>query len=170
MTSLSSYSNVRSLLLYFVILCAIVLFSVSLLPFIDLPYHLAEAAIYKYYDESGNIISQYYKPTPWYFPNTFHTVFCSLFPTVELGNKVFHILCIALLHTFLFLIIRRLGGNPWYGLLGILFTFNYNVSFGFVGYAISIPAILIIFYLALIDFKEDRIYLKVLIALMLVFV
>jgi hypothetical protein len=170
MTSLSSYGNVKNLLIGFVILNAIFLFSLNLFPFIDLPNHLAEAAIYKFYGEPGNAISQYYQPTPWYFPNTFHTVFCSLFPDVEMGNRIFHILYILLLQLSLYLVIRQLNGNPWYGLLGILFTFNYNVTFGFVGYAISIPVIVIIFYLTLRDLKEDRISLKVAIAALLVVV
>jgi hypothetical protein len=168
MLNASSYRTVNNLLLAFILINAVFLFSIPLLPFIDLPNHLSEAAIYKYHDEPGNVISQYYQPTPWYFPNTFHTVFCSLFPTVEAGNKVFHILYIILLQVSLFLIIRQLKGNPWYGLLGILFTYNYNVTFGFVGYAISIPAIMIVFYLTLRDIKEDKISLKAGIAITLV--
>lgn len=170
MTSLSNYNGVRNILFVFVAINAIVLSSLSLFPFIDLPNHLAEAAIYKYHDDPGNVISQYYMPTPWYYPNTFHTVFCAIFPDVEIGNKVFHILCILLLHASLFLIIRELNGNPWYGLLGVLFTYNYNLTFGFVGYAISIPLILIVFYVTLLDIKRDHILLKILVSLLLVVV
>ncbi len=116
----------------------------DLFPFVDLPNHLAEASIFKYH-EPGNLIGQYYTPTPWYFPNTFHTVFCSLFPSVEWGNKIFHILCIVTLQLSVFLVIKELHGNPWYGLLAILFTYNYNVSFGFVGFAVSIPVLMFLF-------------------------
>lgn len=168
MSGTSSYRNVNYLVLAFILINAVFLFNTRLLPFIDLPNHLGEAAIYKYYGEPGNVIAQYYQPTPWYFPNTFHTVFCSLFSTVETGNRIFHIVYVILLQLSLFLIIRQLKGNPWYGLLGILFTYNYNVTFGFVGYAISIPAIMIVFYLTLRDIREDKFLLKAGIAFMLV--
>ncbi|WP_254153915.1 hypothetical protein [Chryseosolibacter indicus] len=147
---------------------ALFLLWVPFLPFIDLPNHLAEATIYKFYNEPGNVLSQYYQPTPWYYPNTFHTVFCSLFPSVEVGNKIFHILYIALLLYSIYLVIKQLGGNVWYGLLSVLFIFNYNVTYGFVGFAISIPVIIILFYFTLRDIDEDKLSLKISIAFLLV--
>jgi hypothetical protein len=166
--SVSDYRNVKIIIALFVLVNAVFLFSMPLLPFIDLPNHLAEATIYRYYGEAGNSLSSYYKPTPWYFPNTFHTVFCSLFPDVEIGNKVFHILCIFLLQVSLFVVIRQLNGNPWYGLLGTLFTYNYNFTYGFVGFAISTPTLILLFYLILRDFEKDTWTLKAGIASLLV--
>jgi hypothetical protein len=160
-------SQVRNFLLLFIIINAIFLAGMRLLPFIDLPNHLAEATIYKQY-EPGNLISQFYKPTPWYFPNSFHTVFCSLFPSVEFGNKVFHILCILFLQGSVFLAIKQLRGNQWYGLLALVFTYNYNLTYGFVGFAISIPLLIILFYVILLDIETDRISLKITIAFLLV--
>lgn len=168
MLSNSSYHQVRNLILIFILLNAIFLANMSFLPFIDLPNHLAEATIYKFYGDTSNVLSQYYKPAPWYFPNTFHTVFCSLFPSVEFGNKVFHIVCILLLQSSLFLVIRHLKGNPWYGMLGILLTYNYNVTYGFVGFAISLPLLIILFYVTLLDIDRDRLLLKISIAVILV--
>lgn len=159
---------VKSILAIFIVVNAIFLLAMPLLPFIDLPNHLAEATIYKYYGTSGNNIAQYYQPTPWYFPNTFHTVFCSLFPTVELGNKVFHILYIIILQVSVYLVIKQLNGNPWFGLLAILFTYGYNVTYGFVGYAISTATLIILFYFTLRDIKEDKVWLKAVIAFLLV--
>lgn len=164
----SDYRNVKIIIFLFVLVNAVFLFSMPLLPFIDLPNHLAEATIYRFYGEEGNVLSNYYKPTPWYFPNTFHTVFCSLFPDVEFGNKVFHILCIALMQVSMFIVIRQLKGNVWYGLLGTLFTYNYNLTYGFVGFAISIPTLVLLFYLIIRDFEKDTIGLKISIALLLI--
>jgi hypothetical protein len=147
---------------------AVFLLSLPLFPFIDLPNHLAEATIYKFHDAPGNIIGRYYSPTPWYFPNTFHPVFCSIFPDVETGNRIFHILTIILMQVSLYLVIRHLNGNPWYGLLGILFTFNYNMTFGFVGFAISIPTIILLFYVILLDIRAGSVGLKLLISFLLV--
>lgn len=154
-------------LLVFVLLNSIFLASVGLLPFVDLPNHLAEATIYKYY-APANLLGKYYQPTPWYFPNTFHTVFCSLFPSVEWGNKVFHIMYIVLLHGSMFLAIKQLRGNAWYGLLGILLTYNYNVSFGFVGFAISIPVLILLFYVILLYIDKERMYLNFIIGVLLI--
>lgn len=163
-----SHQRVRTVLAFFFVVHAIFLFAMPLLPFIDLPNHLAEATVYKFYGEDGDILSNFYKPTPWYFPNTFHTVFCSLFPNVEFGNKVFHILYIGLLLTSLFLVISQLKGNLWYGLLGLLFVYNFNVTYGFVGFAISIPALILLFYFILHDFEKDTVMLKFAIAGMLI--
>lgn len=162
-----SGTQAGTLVLVFIILNIILLASLRLFPFIDLPNHLAEAAIYKFY-EPGNLLSMYYKPTPWYFPNSFHTVFCSLFPSVETGNKVFHILYIILLQVSVFLVIKRLNGNAWYGALAILFTYNYNVTFGFVGFAISLPILILLFYTIMLYIRRERLYLNVIIALLLV--
>jgi hypothetical protein len=166
--SLSDQRNVKIIIALFILANAIFLFSMPLLPFIDLPNHLAEATIYRYYGEEGNILDKYYKPTPWYFPNTFHTVFCSLFSSVEFGNKVFHILCIILLQVSMFVVVRQLNGNIWYGLLGTLFTYNYNLTYGFVGFAISIPVLILLFYLIIRDFEKDTITLKAAISALLI--
>lgn len=168
MQSTGNYAQVRNLILIFLLINAILLGLVPFLPFIDLPNHLAEATIYKYVGESGNVLNAYYTPTPSYFPNTFHTVFCSLFPSVEFGNKVFHIVCFVLMQGSLFLVIRHLKGNPWYGMLGILLTYNYNVTYGFVGFAISLPVLVFLFYVTLLDIDRDKFLLKISIALILV--
>jgi hypothetical protein len=156
----SDYRNVKIIIAVLVLVNAVFLLSMPLLPFIDLPNHLAEATIYRFYNEDGNVLANYYQPTPWYFPNTFHTVFCSLFPDVEIGNKVFHILCVLLLQVSMFVVIRQLNGNPWYGMLGALFTYNYNLTYGFVGFAISIPVLILLFYLIIRDFEKDTLTLK----------
>ena len=154
-------------LLVFVLLNSIVIASVALLPFVDLPNHLAEATIYKFY-EPDNLLGTYYQPAPWFFPNTFHTVFCSLFPSVEWGNKVFHMMYIVLLHGSMLLAIRQLKGNAWYGVLAILFTYNYNVSFGFVGFAISLPVLILLFYVVLLYIDRERMYLNFVIGFLLI--
>lgn len=76
--TMSTTRSVRIALLVFVLIHALILFSMRLLPFVDLPNHLAEATVFKYAD-SSNLIGQYYKAVPGFYPNTFHTVFCSFF-------------------------------------------------------------------------------------------
>lgn len=154
-----------------VIANAIILFSSNFLPFIDLPNHLAEATIYQHERFSDeNQLSEYYAPTPWFYPNTFHPVFCSLFSSVETGNQAFHLLYIILLQIGLFLVIRELQGNQWYGLLGTLFTYNYNVTFGFVGFAISTSMLILLLYLTILDIRKNKVTIKVGIAATLVII
>ncbi len=160
----SSRLGVRSLVTGAIVFNAALLACFPLLPFIDLPNHLAEAVIYRAPEVPENMLRSFYQPVPWYFPNSFHAVFCALFPSVEWGNKLFHILYVVLLHGGMFLVIRQLGGNGWYGLLGMLFTYNYNVTYGFVGFSISIPTLIILFYLILREFERERILHKVFIS------
>lgn len=162
------HSQVKLVHLVFFAVHLVFILSLSFLPFIDLPNHLAEATIYKYYNTSDNVLSQYYQPIPWYFPNTFHSYFCMIFPSVEFGNKIFHILCIALLQLSIYTVVKALKGNPWYALLSLLFTYNYNMTFGFVGFAISIPTTIILFYAIVIDLRKNRVVDKIYIALLLI--
>jgi hypothetical protein len=152
----------------FLLANAIVIFSASLLPFQDLPNHLAEATIFKLNMQTNDFINSYYTAVPWYFPNTFHPVFCSLFPDVEFGNKVFYFMYTVLLLTSMYLIIKELKGNLWYSLITILFIYNYNVTFGFSGFTIAIPTLLLFFYLLLVDARNDKPVNKIWASIMLV--
>jgi hypothetical protein len=145
----------------------VLLFAMPLLPFIDLPNHLAEATVYKYAKE-GTLLGQYYKAVPSYYPNTFHPVFCSLFPSVEAGNKVFYMLYVVLLLLSVYGIIKEVNGNPWYGLLSVIFIYNFNVIGGFTGFTISIPTTLLLFYVILLDVRNERWVYKLGAALLLV--
>lgn len=155
-------------LFVFILATALIVICNSLLPFVDLPSHLAEATIYKYYHDSDNLFSKYYQLTPWYFPNTFYLVFTSVFPSVEIGDKLFFISYVILMPTATFLIIRELNGNLWYGLLSFLLIFNYNVTYGFVGFYMAIPITLFLFYTLLLDAKKQWAIYKLYIAALLI--
>jgi len=136
-------------ILIFLLWHAILMLTQPLLPFTDLPNHLSEATIFKYSDDPT--LATYYTVVPGFYPNTFHTVFCALFPDVEWGNKVFFILYMALLLFSVYATVRRLGGNAWYGLLSIFFIYNYNTTWGFTGFTIAIPVTILLFYITLRD-------------------
>lgn len=155
-------------LFIFILATALIIFLNPLLPFVDLPSHLAEATIYKYYYDSENLFSTYYQLTPWYFPNTLYLVFTSAFPSVVIGDKLFFMSYVILMPTTIFLIIRELKGNLWYGLLSFLLIFNYNVTYGFVGFYMAIPITLLLFYTLLLDAKKQRTIYKLYIATLLI--
>ncbi|MEW6112250.1 MAG: hypothetical protein AB1664_08985 [Thermodesulfobacteriota bacterium] len=126
------------------------LWSSRLLPFIDLPDHLATATILRHYGEPTNQFAEYYSISSFFWkPNLFHILFCSssLFPSVEFANKIFYSIYVILLPLSVLLLIRTFQGNPWYSLLSFLLMYNLSVSWGFAGFTISIPLFLLVSYL-----------------------
>jgi hypothetical protein len=162
-----SHRSFLIVMLFFILIHTVLLLWAPLFPFTDLPNHLAEATIYKY-GHPQNLIGQYYESVPGFYPNTFHTVFCSLFPSVEWGNRIFYALYAVLLLTSVYLVIRQLNGNSWYGLLCLLFIYNYNTTWGFTGFTIAIPTTIFLFYTALFDIKRPRIGYTIAASLLLV--
>jgi len=133
----------------------ILIASIRLYPFLDTPNHLAMATIYRYYGQTANHFSDYYLIETILKPNVFHLFFCGtkLFPSVEFANKVFYCFYVLLFPIAVLLVIRRLNGNPWFGLLSFLYLYNYSVTFGFAGFTIAIPFIFLLFYFYL-DYLE----------------
>lgn len=132
--------------------------STRLYPFTDIPNHLAAATIYKFYGESSNQFSEYFSLNPGLKPNVFHLLFCSLkiFPSVELANRLLLCLYVILLPFSTLIVIRKLGGNHWFSLLSFLLVYNYNLSWGFIGFTLSIPFILIFLYYSIILVEGKR--------------
>jgi len=145
-------NNLAFKLLFFGLLSAhlLLLWSSRLLPFIDLPDHLATATILRHYGEPTNRFAEYYSIGSFFLkPNLFHILFCSsgLFPSVEFANKVFYSIYVILLPLSLLLLIRAFHGNPWYSLLSFLLMYNLSVSWGFAGFTMSVPLFLLMTYL-----------------------
>jgi len=143
--------------------------SIRIYPFIDLPMHLASAAIYGFYNDSNNVFNEfYYVKKLLGQSNIFHLLFCTLkiLPSIELANKVFHCIYVILLPISMLLVIKKLGGNPWFSLLSFLMLYNFNVSWGFVGFTFSIPFVLLFIYF-LYDylFKESFQYIIIMMCL-----
>lgn len=153
----------------FIALHSILFLFLDLIPFWDLPNHLAEATIYRYYNVEGNLFSEYYSLVPWYYPNLFYVWFCNLpfFPTVEWGNTFFFILYFTLFLTSLYALIKKLNGNTWFALLGIVFLYGFNTTFGFVGYTISIPVLFWLLYYIISDIETPGLLNKAVQALLL---
>lgn len=131
--------------------------SLRILPFIDLPFHLAASTIYKHLNDTGYCFSDYYTIPTMLKSNIFHMVFTSLkvFPSVEFGNKVFYIIYIVIFPLSSLLFINYIRGNKWLSLLSFLFIYNHNVHWGFTGFTMSVPFI-IIFILFIIRFFENQ--------------
>ncbi|MCK5620032.1 MAG: hypothetical protein KAJ17_11555, partial [Candidatus Krumholzibacteria bacterium] len=122
--------------------------ALDVLPMIDLPYHLAAAAIYRDRDAPGNNFAEYYSVDVFPNPNISHLVFCGaeVFSSVETANKVYLCLYVVLLPLSVFLLIRKLGGDPWFTLLSFTVLYHYSFSWGFVAFTMSVPFVLFFFY------------------------
>jgi hypothetical protein len=122
-----------------------------LLPFVDLPNHLAAATICRHIAEPGNLFAQYFETDLWLNSNIFHTLFlmAPVFPGVEFANHVYYSVYAALLPLSVLLIVRRLAGNIWLALPAFLLINNYNVMWGFSGYAMAIPLAIFHFHLTI---------------------
>jgi len=142
-------SNIQNetFIFYFIFVTLIILnifmiLGMRLLPFIDLSQHLAYATIYKHLGEADNAFNQYFEFANMTLKhNSLHPLFCSLdlWGTVETGNKIYFIIYTILLPLSILLFIKKLNGRIWLSLLSFLFVFNYNVSWGFVGFLMTIP-------------------------------
>lgn len=84
-------------------------------------------------------------------------VFCSLniFPSVEFANKVYYIFYIIIFPLSSLFLINYIGGNKWFSLFSFLFIYNHSVHWGFVGFTMSVPFI-IIFILFVIKYFEKQ--------------
>ena len=137
--------------LFLVVFAALVLlhaFAVSssrLLPFTDLPNHLAASTIARHYGEFGTEFAKYFSVDLFPKPNVLHIVFCSskIFPSVETANRIWYFLYVLLLPLSVLLLIRRLGGTLWPAVLSLLFLYSYSVCWGFAGYTMAIPLVLL---------------------------
>ena len=131
----------------------LIVFTSRLFPFTDLPDHLAAATVVRHIDDPGNPFAELYRVEPGLRPNTAHTLFCALrvFPSVESANRALLALYVVLLPLSVFLVIRKLGGNPWYSLLSFLLLYNYNASWGFMGFVLASPLVLLFHRLFVID-------------------
>ena len=145
------------LAVFVTLLClhAVLVLTMRLYPFIDMPNHLAAATICRHHGDASNLFSTYYSVDLFLKPNVFHLLFCAMpmLGPVELANTLFLGLYTILLPLSVLLLMRKLGGNRWFSLLSFLLLYNYNVLWGFVGFAFAIPLVLF-FFTAGISFIE----------------
>lgn len=167
----------KSDILFYLIFAGLIVFYIflifnqNLLPFIDLPNHLAEATIFRYYGEAGNEFSKYFSIDKILVPNTFNLFFFSfkLFPTVEIASKFFYAIYILLLPFSVFLLIKKSEGDKWFSLITFIYLLNYNVIWGFSGFSFGIPMFFIALYLLILKNEKQKVYIDILLILISLF-
>lgn len=155
-----------------IILNVFILISIRLYPFIDLPFRLAVATIYKYYTNTDYLFSEYYLIPSIFKSNIFYTLFVtnSIFGNAEFGNKVFYIVYLILFPLSVYFLIKYIKGNIWYALLSFLFIYNHNCHWGFADYMFSVPIIIFGLIFLIEQFKGYKLYYAPLNFLFIIFI
>ncbi len=127
--------------------------SARLYPFTDLPDHLAAATIARHADDPSSPLSRSFRVESFPKPNTFHLWFCSLpvFPSPEAANRTLFALYAVLFPLSVLLALRKVGGDPRFAFLSFPFLYNFNVSWGFVGFALAVPLVILFSRLFVLD-------------------
>jgi len=140
-----------------ILLHACIILGAEFFPFVDLPVHLAFSTQYRCLQDPGHLYQDYYFPDRLIGrPNVFYTFFCAqpVFGSVMLAHKIFMLFYIILLPLSVWALVRSLGGDAWYSLFSFLYLYNYNLMYGFMGFAASLP--LVFFILALFYIHLNR--------------
>lgn len=142
----------------FVFLHLVWLFSLPILPFVDLPFHLAEVEVFKNFYNTEYLFSNYFSIPSTIKSNSIYIYFCTfnIFANVETANKLFYALYILLFPFSVWSFIKTINGNSYYSILSFLFLINHNVHWGFVSYMMSLPVIVFIFILFFNYFALDK--------------
>lgn len=152
------------------ILHVLLIGSLRIYPFVDLPFRMAVATILRFYGDSTNSFAEYYSIPSLFQHNIIYVLFCSLpiFPSVEFANKIFYALYAFLLPVSVLLTIRKLGGNVWFSVLSFLLLYNHNIAWGFAEFVISIPAVLLLFdyTLDVLELESGHVPSKLMVALL----
>jgi hypothetical protein len=127
-----------------------------ILPFIDLPFHLATATVYRYIGQPGNRFADFYTIPTIFRSNVFHMLFagCPIFPSVEFANKIFYVLYVSTFPVFTLLLIRRMGGNIWFSLLSFVILYHFSVHWGYVNYTVG-SSLTLLLLLELMRYTEN---------------
>ena len=137
-------------------------FGIPLLPFVDLPFHLAEAVVFKNFGNEDYLFSTFFTIPTMVKSNSLYIYFCAadVFRNVEIANKIFYAIYIFLLPLSVWLLIKTLNGNTYYSLFAFLFLINHNVHWGFVSYMMSLPVMVLIYVSFYYYFIKKKYYLS----------
>ncbi len=131
-------------------------------PFTDLPNHLSEAYLFRVLSQPNEPLrSVYTNEVTLFTPGTLHTVFCAQFQDVELGNRVFYTMYMAILLLGMLLLVLSARGDPWVALLTMLWFYNFNTMWGFTAYTMGLSLLLVASF-AVLKFNQKPTLLRAL--------
>ena len=134
------------LLLLGVAIAMLPLWVPRLLPFLDLPNHLAAISIWNHYHVPEWGYQKYYllsTPLVPYWGYYFPVHVLSYIFQIETANKVFLSFYAASIPFSVALAAKQFNRNPWVSILSLPFIFNYNLMYGFISYCAGLPCMLV---------------------------
>jgi hypothetical protein len=87
---------------------------------------------------------------------------------VEWANKVYYSLYAVLLPVSIFVLVKKFNGDKWHSLLAFTLLYNYSVSWGFVGFTMSIALLFVLLYFVVNYFENPSVLWCVLLTTMFV--
>jgi hypothetical protein len=145
----------RTLTVLLTLTLVVALFAFRDLPMVDLPQHAAQIAAWLHWDDPAYHTHE--------LELNFRTPYLVAYPLARLIAPLFGVvgalkLVVALglvAHVAAFaLLVRRLGHDPWLGLLGVPTALGYAFCFGFVSFLVAVP--LVVFAIAEALFHTER--------------
>ena len=134
------------LLLLGVAIAMLPLWVPRLLPFLDLPNHLAAISIWNHYHAPEWGYQKYYllsTPLVPYWGYYFPVHVLSYIFQIETANKIFLSFYAASIPLSVALAAKQFNRNPWVSILSLPFIFNYNLMYGFISYCAGLPCMLV---------------------------
>jgi len=145
------------LFIIFSVLFILPIWLVNFLPFVDLPQHLNFVHILRNYHNPDLNYNKIYSLRLFPMHNTLHLFFnylLSLVFPLEIANKIYVTISILLFPLALWFLIKRLGGNEQFSLLGFLLSYNYNLFWGFMGVNVGMALTLFLIGLEITSLNE----------------
>jgi hypothetical protein len=121
------------------------IWTARLLPFVDLPFHLAAATILRFFDDPGAAFARYFRIDDLFpEPNVVHLLVAAapVFPDVETANRLLYTAYAIGFPSVILASIQRVGGNRWFALLAFPLLYSHSVVWGLAGFTMAIPLVL----------------------------
>jgi hypothetical protein len=120
--------------------CAAVLFSGQYLPLTDLPQHEGQLALWRRFGESAHLPELYELNlfTPYLLFYAIGRLFC-LVLSVHEAIRCLVLLAVLGLPWAHLVLLRRVGGDPYWALIGFPLAFNVSYTMGFLNFILALP-------------------------------
>jgi hypothetical protein len=118
-----------------------------ILPWVDLPFHMAAAQIRATWDEPGTVWAEYVSLRPLGVrPNLLYHLWAGsgLAGDVVTATRIFYSVYVVAIPLLCLAVVRALDGSFWMALLAFLLVFNFNVTYGFAEFTAGLPVFLLL--------------------------
>jgi hypothetical protein len=118
-----------------------------ILPWVDIPFHMAAAQIRATWDDPASLWGEYVSLRPLGLrPNLLYHLWAGsgIAGDVVTATRVFYSIYVVAIPLLSLAVVRTLNGSPWIALLAFLLVFNFNVTYGFAEFTAGLPFFLLL--------------------------